>query len=210
VNRSRLVVAAVIVAVLLGAGGFLIGRFSSPTADVTPSTTSSAAGFLRDMQVHHAQAVDMAMTIRDISTDPDLRRLAYDIALGQSTQSGEMAGLLEAWGLSQASSQLPMAWMSQPVIDGSDGGHGHGATPDGTMPGLATSAQLAQLKAATGVAAEKLFLTLMIAHHRGGLEMAEGVLARTTVPQVVSLANGIIITQQADIDAMQEMLDARS
>ena len=45
-------------------------------------TTSAAAGFLRDMQVHHAQAVDMAMTIRDISDDPDLRRLAYDIALG--------------------------------------------------------------------------------------------------------------------------------
>jgi uncharacterized protein (DUF305 family) len=77
------------------------------------------------------------------------------------------------------------------------------------MPGLATDAQLAELKSATGVEAEKLFLTLMIAHHQGGLEMAEGVLARTTVPQVVSMATGIIASQTSDIEAMQAMLAAR-
>ncbi|HEV7742048.1 MAG TPA: DUF305 domain-containing protein [Pseudolysinimonas sp.] len=209
-NRARLVVAAVLAAVLLGTGGFLIGRFSSPQAAAVPATSSAAAGFLRDMQVHHAQAVDMAMTIRDISTDPAVRRLAYDIALGQSQQSGQMYGLLESWNLTQASSEPAMTWMSQPVLDGSSGDHGHGATTDGTMPGMATSAQLAQLRGATGVEAEKLFLTLMIAHHRGGLAMAEGVLARTTVPQVVSMAKGIIVSQQSDIDAMQQLLAARS
>ena len=209
-NRSRLIIAAVIVAVLLGTGGFLIGRLGSPAAAPVPASSSAAAGFLRDMQVHHAQAVDMAMTIRDISTDPALRRLAYDIALGQSNQSGRMAGLLNAWGLPQASAEPAMTWMSQPVIDGSTGDHGHGATTDGTMPGMATSAQLAQLRGATGVEAEKLFLTLMIAHHQGGLAMAEGVLARTTVPQVVSMAKGIIVSQQSDIDAMQQMLKDRS
>lgn len=209
-NRSRLVAAAVIVAVLLGAGGFLIGRFSAPGAAAVPTSSSAAAGFLRDMQVHHEQAVDMAMTIRDISSDPDLRRLAYDIALTQSNQAGQMAGLLNAWNLPQASAEPPMAWMSQPVIDGSSGqDHGHTATPGGTMPGMATDAQLAELRGATGVAAEKLFLTLMIAHHRGGLAMAEGVLARTTVPQVIAMAQGVVVSQQADIDAMQQMLEAR-
>lgn len=208
-NRARLAAAAIAVAVLLGAGGFLIGRFTSPSVPV-PADTSAAAGFLRDMQVHHAQAVDMAMTIRDISDDPALRTLAYDIALGQSNQSGQMYGLLESWGLSQTSPQPAMAWMSQPVLDGSDGGdHGHSPSYDGSMPGLATSAQLAELRAATGVEAEKLFLTLMIAHHQGGLEMAEGVLARTTVPQVIAMAKGIIVSQQADIGAMEQMLADR-
>jgi uncharacterized protein (DUF305 family) len=205
VNRSRLLAAAIVVAVLIGAGAFLAGRLSSG-ATATPSTESAAAGFLRDMQVHHAQAVDMAMAIRDSSTDPDLRRLAYDIALGQSNQAGQMYGLLESWGLSQASGQPPMTWMSQPVLDGSSGDHGHTPSPDGAMPGMASDTQLDELRAATGVEAEELFLTLMIAHHRGGLEMAEGVLARTTVPQVVTMANGIIVSQQADIDAMQAML----
>jgi uncharacterized protein (DUF305 family) len=36
-----------------------------------------------------------------------------------------------------------------------------------------------------------------------------GVLARTTVPQVVSMAKGIIVSQQSDIDAMQQMLKDR-
>lgn len=207
-NRSRLIAAAVIVAVLLGAGGFLVGRLTA-SGIATPSSESAAAGFLRDMQVHHAQAVDMAMTIRDESDDPALRQLAYDIALGQSNQAGQMYGLLEAWGLSQASPHPPMTWMSQPVIDGSDGGaHGDMGTVDGVMPGMATADQLTELRAATGVAAEKLFLTLMIAHHRGGLEMAEAVLARSSVPQVVTMADGIIVSQTADIDAMQSMLAA--
>lgn len=206
-NRSRLIAAALVVAVLIGAGAFLAGRLSAGTS-AAPSSESAAAGFLRDMQVHHAQAVDMAMTIRDISADPDLRRLAYDIALGQSNQAGQMFGLLESWDLPQASPHPPMTWMSQPVLDGSSGDHGHTTSPDGTMPGMASDAELAELRAATGVEAERLFLTLMIAHHRGGLEMAEGVLARTTVPQVVTMANGIIVSQQADIDAMQAMLAA--
>jgi hypothetical protein len=137
VNRSRLLAATIVVAVLIGAGAFLAGRLSSG-ATATPSTESAAAGFLRDMQVHHAQAVDMAMTIRDSSTDPDLRRLAYDIALGQSNQAGQMYGLLESWGLSQASGQPPMTWMSQPVLDGASGDHGHTPSPDGTMPGMAS------------------------------------------------------------------------
>jgi len=209
VTRSRLIAAAVIVAVLLGAGGFLVGRFSAG-GTASPTSESAAAGFLRDMQVHHAQAVDMAMTIRDSSDDPALRRLAYDIALGQSNQAGQMFGLLESWGLSQASGQPAMTWMSQPVIDGSSGGeHGGMGGEEGVMPGMATDAQLAELRGATGTEAEKLFLTLMIAHHRGGLEMAQAVLPRTTVPPVVAMANGILVTQQADIDAMQAMLDAR-
>jgi uncharacterized protein (DUF305 family) len=210
VGRPRLVVAAVIVAVLLATGGFLVGRLSASNAGVgvaTPTSESAAAGFLRDMQVHHAQAVDMAMTIRDKTDDPALRLLAYDIAIGQSTQSGQMYGLLEAWGLSQASALPPMAWMSQPVIDGSDDGGHAGMTPGVTaMPGMATEAQLSQLRAATGEDAERLFLTLMIAHHQGGLAMAEAVLARTTQPDVVTLAHGIIKSQTSDITAMQGML----
>ena len=50
------------------------------------------AGFARDMQMHHAQAVDMAMTIYAETDDDELRALAYDIATGQSSQRGEMLG----------------------------------------------------------------------------------------------------------------------
>ncbi|HWM33874.1 MAG TPA: DUF305 domain-containing protein [Pseudolysinimonas sp.] len=206
-TRGRLIAGAVVVAVLLAAGGFLAGRLGAPSTAAPPSE-SAAAGFLRDMQVHHAQAVEMAMLIRDRSDDPALRQLAYDIAIGQAGQAGQMYGLLNSWGLPQASSRPPMSWMSQPVIDGSSGGHDMGPTP-GAMPGMASEAELGALRDADGVEAERLFLTLMIAHHRGGLDMAEAVLARTTLGPVVSLANGIIASQTSDIEAMQAMLDAR-
>lgn len=44
---------------------------------------------------------------------------------------------------------------------------------------MATPAQLDQMRSARGTDADRLFLTLMIAHHRGGVAMADAVL---TVP----------------------------
>jgi uncharacterized protein (DUF305 family) len=81
-----------------------------------------------------------------------------------------------------------------------------GAT--GGMPGMATPEQLAALRSATGDDAVRLFLELMIPHHEGGLEMADAVLARTDVPQVVSLATGIRNAQRAEIVVMQDLLAA--
>jgi uncharacterized protein (DUF305 family) len=204
-RRARLVAAIVAAAILLGGGGYLVGRLTAPVP-TAPGTTSAAAGFLRDMRAHHAQAVEMAMLVRDRTTDPGIRQLAYDIALTQDHQAGQMYGLLEAWDLPQAPAGPPMAWLAQPTLDGSDGGHGHDEDAGGEMPGMATDEELAELKAASGVEAERLFLELMIRHHRGGVEMAEAVLARTKVPQVTTLATGIIRAQTAEIDAMQDLL----
>ena len=75
------------------------------------------------------------------------------------------------------------------------------------MPGMATDADLAQLQTLSGDDAERLFLTLMIAHHRGGVEMAEAVLERTDERVVVSLATGIVNSQTSEIEYMQQLLD---
>ena len=77
------------------------------------------------------------------------------------------------------------------------------------MPGLATDAELAQLRSLTGVDAEKLFLKLMIAHHNGGIDMAEAVLARTTNKTVSSLARGMVKAQQSEVDYMEGLLAKR-
>ena len=204
-RRQRIALVVVTAVVLLG-GVFALGRITAgPTAN-PPSTDSAAAGFLRDMQVHHAQAVEMALLVRDRTDDAAVRQLAYDIAVGQATQSGTMYGLLEAWDLPQASREPAMTWTLLPALDGSDDGHQMDASAPGGMPGLATDEQIAELTAASGDDAVRLFLTLMIAHHQGGVEMADAVLARTDVPQVVSLATGIQRSQRAEITAMQNLL----
>ncbi len=58
--------------------------------------------------------------------------------------------------------------------------------------------------------AEREFLTLMIAHHRGGVEMAQGLLDRSRNPLVTDLANGMVMIQDKEILYMQQLLDARS
>jgi uncharacterized protein (DUF305 family) len=205
-TRAR-IVAIVVAVVLVVAGAFLLGRVTIGAAP-TPTSDSAAAGFLRDMQVHHAQAVEMALLVRDRTDDETVRTIAYDMAVTQAGQSGAMYGLLDAWGLSQHSSLPAMAWTEQPALDGSDDGHEMGDDAPAGMPGMATPEQLAALRAATGDDAVRLFLELMIPHHEGGLEMADAVLARTDVPQVVSLATGIRRAQQAEIVVMQDLLAA--
>ncbi|WP_353808686.1 DUF305 domain-containing protein [Agromyces sp. SYSU T00194] len=198
--------------IALVAVAFSLGRLST-LGQADPTTVSAEAGFARDMQVHHLQGVELAMIIRDGSDDPDIRRLGYDMATAQAQQAGQMYGWLEEWGLPQAGSEPQMTWMTRPALAGAGGEHAdHDAsahTPGDPMPGLATYAQVEALRAAEGVEAERMFLTLMIRHHEGALEMSEALLARSTHPVVTSLAQAIIDSQSAEIALMTELLDAR-
>ncbi|MCU1423797.1 MAG: hypothetical protein JWM51_88 [Microbacteriaceae bacterium] len=215
-RRIRLIVAGVVVAALLVAAAFAAGRLSAPVASA-PSTTSAEAGFARDMQVHHNQAVEMSMIVRDLTDDEDVRLVAYDIATSQARQAGQMYGWLDNWNLPQAAPEPSMTWMSRPTLDGASSDHDHtGGTaepahaPGEPMPGMATDAQLDELKSLTGLDAERYYLTLMIAHHKGGVEMAEAVLARSTERVVVSLATGVVTAQSSEIELMESMLAERS
>jgi len=76
------------------------------------------------------------------------------------------------------------------------------------MPGLATPEQLQQLRDSEGVEAERVYLELMIAHHQGGVEMAEAVLARSDDPLVTPLATGMVLVQQKEVDYMTDRLAA--
>ena len=207
---AALVVLALVVVALVS---FSIGRISSIGA--TPNTTSAEAGFARDMQTHHDQGVELSMIIRDLTDDPETRLLAYDIATTQAQQSGQMNGWLNEWGLSQFSPEPSMTWMTRPALNGASGHAGHttadGSThvPGGPMPGMATPEQIAELKAASGVEAEIIFLNLMIAHHKGALDMANSVLERTTNPVVIPFANAVLASQQSEIDLMESMLAER-
>ena len=47
---------------------------------------------------------------------------------------------------------------------------------------------------------------MMIQHHQGAIEMAQGVLGTTSDPRVKTLANSIIDGQQKEIATMQGLL----
>lgn len=173
------------------------------TRSGTPTDSSPEAGFARDMGTHHAQAVEMAFNVRDASSDDPIRTLAYDIITTQSAQRGIFMGWLQQWDLDQASSRPAMAWMS---------GHGHSGTPaatPGVMPGMASKEEMSRLKAAKGRDAEVLFLQLMIRHHEGGVEMAQGLLKLSDRREVRELAQHIVDGQTAEITLMKEFLRQR-
>jgi uncharacterized protein (DUF305 family) len=165
----------------------------------TPGTNSPEAGFARDMAVHHEQAVEMSFLVRDDTTNKEVRDFAYDIINTQANQRGMMLGWLDLWKLNPTSSAPPMAWMGD-----------HYRAHDGSlMPGMATNKQMDQLRRARGKAAEILFLRLMIAHHEGGIGMAQGVLDRSHNSHVDRLASSIVQGQRYEVGLMNSMLKER-
>jgi uncharacterized protein (DUF305 family) len=212
-GRVFVAILAVLAIIVVALVSFSIGRLS--TIGATPGDTSAEAGFARDMQAHHVQGVEMAMIIRDLTDDPETRLLAYDIATTQGQQSGQLYGWLSEWGLGQFGAEPSMTWMTRPALNG-EGGHAHATdaastdhVPGGPMPGMATPEQLAELKAASGVEAERIFLTLMIAHHKGALEMADSVLERSTNSVIVPFATSVLASQASEIELMESMLAER-
>ncbi|MFD8513029.1 DUF305 domain-containing protein [Streptomyces antimycoticus] len=190
-------------------------RSEGTTDTGTPKDTSAEAGFARDMSVHHQQAVEMSFIVRDRTGDDEVRRLAFDIASTQATQSGMLQGWLDMWGLDKTSEDPPMTWMKNGMegmdhgsMKGMDGG-AYKPHDGSLMPGMATNTQLDELRKAKGKAAEVLYLKLMTAHHKGGVEMAKGAVELVKDPTEKHLATTMVQGQQSEIQLMADMLKAR-
>lgn len=191
-HRIGIAVAALLLAAVVGvATGLLI---ATPRH---PGDSSAEAGFARDMQIHHAQAVQMAMIVYGRTDSAAVRQMAYDIALTQQAQIGIMRTWLDEWGLSPTSTEPAMAWMPD----------GHDALlPDGRMPGMASAEDIEKLKTLPVREADILFCRLMISHHVAGIHMADGVLGETDRTEVRELAEAMKSGQQGDINALRQIL----
>jgi uncharacterized protein (DUF305 family) len=193
--------AAAAALVAAGAATYAVAEDSGAPAPKAPGAESADAGFARDMAVHHQQAVEMSYIVRDRTKNPEVRRLAYDIAQTQANQRGMLLGWLDLWGLPKVSAKPPMAWM------------GMGDMPergDGSlMPGMATNTELRKLQTLNGKQAEIFYLQLMTDHHKGGIHMAEGCVAKCTVGVEKRLAQGMVDAQQSELQVMDRMLKER-
>jgi len=195
ISAAMLVLAALVVGVAIGAVTAQTGNDNN----AAPANDSADAGFVRDMSTHHAQAVSMADAIRTRTDDPLLASLATDIVLTQQSQIGRFSGWLDQWGLPVTSTDAPMSWTQ-----------GHTTMDMETMPGMATNDEIRQLDSLPIEDAEILFLTLMIRHHRGGVEMADTIETMTQRAEVRGIASSIVASQQSEIEAMQSMLNERT
>lgn len=153
-------------------------------------------GFLQDMRIHHEQAVGMAFTyLARPDTDPALQTVARTILFGQSIDIGRMIQLLRAMDAPEAAeTDEAMGWMGMP-------------TTHDAMPGMATEAELDELAASSGAAADELFVDLMVAHHEGGVHMAEFAEADADNSEVRKMAAGLVAGQRGEIAELEGLLD---
>ena len=176
----------VVVVMLLIAG---LAAFTMLRAQ-PPAEGSPEVAFSRDMAAHHAQAVEMALIIRDRSSDMELRQLALDIVLTQQEQIGQIQGWLATWNRPFSGIQPPM-------------------NGQGLMMGMADQSDVNALRTLPVDKAEVSFLQLMIRHHQGGIEMAQSVLERSPRSEVAHLAVAIVKGQQSEVMYMQTLLAKR-
>ncbi|WP_432251587.1 DUF305 domain-containing protein [Streptomyces sp. HNM1019] len=147
------------------------------------SPNAADRSYVRMMIEHHRQALVMTALAADRAASAKVKRLAERIASGQGPEIEAMR-----------------AWQKTAGGDG-DGHGGH----DAKMPGMATGAQLARLRAAEGADFDALFLKLMIAHHRGAVSMATDVLAQGNNIRVEEMADDVIAQQSSEILRMRRM-----
>ena len=77
------------------------------------------------------------------------------------------------------------------------------------MPGIASKDDLKRLSDAKGKEKEILFLQLMIRHHEGGIQMAQGLLKLSDRDEVTTMAQHIVDGQASEISLMTDMLRQR-
>lgn len=149
------------------------------------SPNSADFGYTRMMIEHHEQALVMTALVPDRADSAQVTRLAERIAAAQGPEIDAMRG-----------------WLKNNGGDKKTDEHGH---DHGTMPGMATDAQLKQLREAEGRPFDELFLKLMITHHQGAVTMAADVLSEGNNIQVEEMANDVIAQQTAEIGRMRDM-----
>jgi len=188
----NLVSLGIAVMLLFGALGWVVGNNQA-----LPDPNATDIGFLQDMRWHHDQAVEIAwIYLNDENVDPSLRTIAEEIVYGQSIETGMMVQMLRHFGAAEANeTDLAMAWMNEP-------------TPIQRMPGLASENDLAALQVASGGDADRAFVTLMTAHHQGGIHMAQYAAQHAATAEVRTMARQMAASQAEEIDEIATLLAA--
>jgi uncharacterized protein (DUF305 family) len=158
--------------------------------------------FARGMIPHHRQAIAMAELAEGRAADPRVLDLATRIRSAQEPEIETMTGWLQDWGADDGHLDDGMGGMDEDT-GGMDDGMGGMAHGEG---GMMSPDDMQALMAATGADFDRLFLSGMIAHHQGAVEMAAEQSANGRNAEALALADSIRESQNAEIAEMQQLL----
>lgn len=176
---------------------------AAPTPALPPVAPASEAdvAFLSGMIHHHAQALVMAGWAESHGASEAIQILSGRITVSQQDE----IALMQLWLRDHGIEPPEVA----PMVATPTGGivHDHGTM----MPGMLTQEQMAELDAARGREFDRLFLTYMIRHHEGAIEMVDALFATDgggVDDSVYKFASDTFADQGSEIDRMQRMLDS--
>ncbi|MEU8470243.1 DUF305 domain-containing protein [Streptomyces sp. NPDC029006] len=204
-RRAAVTVAAATAALLLaacgGSGGTEGAGGSTPSATASASATAHNAqdvAFAQGMIPHHRQALEMAGLADARASSARVKDLAARIEKAQGQEIRTMTGWLTSWG-----ERVPKAGMDHSSHSGMSGMSGMSA-----MPGMMGDDDMAALKKATGKEFDSRFLSLMVAHHQGAVEMATTQRDKGRYGPALTMAHAVVTAQTAEIEEMRQLLGA--
>ena len=144
------------------------------------SNNDADVAFAQRMIPHHAQAVEMADLVDGRTANPEVVELATAVKKAQQPEIDTLTGWLKTWG--------------EP-LEAEHSGH--------DMARMVDTSTLAGL---TGADFDRAWLTAMIEHHKGALDMANQQLGSGSDDAVKQFAAGVYAAQKAEIDRMTALL----
>ena len=167
------------------------GCSSGSAIDQDASWNKADQKFVQEMIPHHEQAAVMSEMVSNVEVSGETAALATEIIRAQASEIELMKGFLSEWGVEFDPDSDPHA--------------GHMMSGDESH-GMMTDEELAELENSTGSNFEKMWLTMMLAHHKGAIKMAETVIADGKDARVKTLAEAIISEQKKEIDLIDSLL----
>ena len=159
-------------------------------ATAGPGYTAADVRFMQHMIGHHAQALVMAAMAPTHGASEHFQRLAQKIDISQRDEIAFMT----QWLTERNQAVPPDDYLTHMA-----------------MPGMLSPEQMAQLDAARGREFERLFLTFMIRHHEGALQMVDELFDAPGAgqdPDIFRFVTDVDADQRDEIHVMQTMLDA--
>ncbi len=156
--------------------------------------------FMQGMIGHHAQAIVMAKWAPTHGASSSIQTLAARIINAQNDEIVTM----QQWLVDR---QLPVPAADANGMKMEMGGKEQMML----MPGMLTPEQMKALDAARGTEFDRLFLTFMIQHHTGAVQMVNQLFGTTGAGEdelVFKFANDVQVDQTTEIARMNKMLAA--
>ncbi|MGH7719236.1 MAG: DUF305 domain-containing protein [Gemmatimonadaceae bacterium] len=160
--------------------------------------TEADVHFMSAMIGHHAQAIVMAGWAPTHGASASVRTLAERVVNGQQDE----IAVMQQW-LRDRLKPVPEVTPTGVRMEM------NGVEHEMHMPGMLSEAQMKALDQARGAEFDRLFLTLMIQHHRGAVSMVKQLFDTYGAGQdhtVFKLASDVNVDQTTEIARMERML----